>query len=224
MSPGSLLLKRLTDVGVSALLLACLSPLLLGVSLAALVAQGRPVLFLQPRVGRHGRLFRIAKFRSMREEAGPAVTAAGDPRVTPLGRFLRRTKLDELPQLWNVLRGDMSLVGPRPEIPRYVEAAARDFRAIARLRPGLTDWASLAYYDEERLLAAAGGAARYAEVILPRKLALARLYQRRRSWALDLRLLAATALLAVGWRGGMEALAGRDLLRSARQTAVPGLT
>lgn len=221
MSPASLRLKRLTDVVVSTLLLVSLAPVLLGLAGAALLLQGPPVLFRQPRVGRHGRVFRIAKFRSMRVEAGSLVTITGDPRVTPLGRLLRRTKLDELPQLWNVLRGDMSLVGPRPEVPHYVARAARDYRAIARLRPGLTDWASLAFHDEERLLEA-GGSAHYTGVILPRKLALARLYQRRRSWVLDLRLLCATACLAVGWLGGMEVLAGRSLLRRARRAAAAG--
>lgn len=164
------------------------------VSVALLWAfDGRPVFFRQVRSGRYGRPFSILKLRTMRPGAGRSITSAGDPRVTAVGRWLRRTKLDELPQLWNVLRGDMSLVGPRPEVPRYVGAQPRSFRAIADLRPGLTDWASLVFRDEESLLASRSGVPFYYERhLLPRKLALARLYHRHMSPPLDLALVLAS--------------------------------
>lgn len=217
MTSFSLTLKRLTDIAVSAFLLLVLTPVLAGVAGLIRLVDGPPVLFRQERVGRGGRPFHIVKFRTMRALPGAQVTVAGDPRITRLGALFRRTKLDELPQLWNVLLGQMSLVGPRPEVPLYVATAARAFRAIARLRPGITDWASLAFHDEERLLALAGTEDFYPRALLPRKLALARLYQRRRGWWLDLRLLAATACLVTGWRRGANGLAGPRLLVRARR-------
>jgi lipopolysaccharide/colanic/teichoic acid biosynthesis glycosyltransferase len=193
-----------------------------GLVCAALVRaiDGSPVLFRQRRVGRFGRPFEILKLRTMDPGSGPGplVTAAGDPRITALGARLRRTKLDELPQLWNVVRGEMSLVGPRPEVPRYVEARPRDFRAIAGLRPGITDWASLVLYDEEAVLQAhAEDAAFYEHVLLPRKLALARLYQRRLTWGTDLRIVAATAALLAGVRSGAAGGLGPALAARARE-------
>jgi lipopolysaccharide/colanic/teichoic acid biosynthesis glycosyltransferase len=199
------------------LLLLC-APLLLACALLILLTDGPPVLFRQERIGLGARPFRIVKFRTMRAGVGPLVTSAGDARVTPIGRLLRRAKLDELPQLGNVLAGSMTLVGPRPEVPAYVAAHRRLFAGIADLKPGLTDWASLAFRDEEALLAAhAGEPDFYVAVLLPRKVALARLYRRARSRLLDLRLLAATALLAVGAEDGMRRLAGVKLLARARR-------
>ena len=210
--------KRVLDLVLATGLLVALSPVMVGCAFAVWWADGAPVLFRQERVGRHGRPFRIAKFRTMQAAAGSAVTAAADPRVTPLGRILRGSKLDELPQLWNVLVGEMSLVGPRPEVPRYAAGAARGFRAIAGLRPGLTDWASLALRDEERILARhAGDPHFYQEVLLPRKLALARLYQRHRSLGVDLRLIAATGCLGAGFSAAARRLAGPGLLDRARR-------
>lgn len=210
--------KRALDLGLSAGLLVALSPLLAACAAAVWWAEGRPILFRQERVGRSGQPFRVAKFRTMRAAPGPELTAAGDPRITALGRFLRRTKLDELPQLWSVVTGDMSLVGPRPEVPAYVATAARGFRHITGLRPGLTDWASLALRDEERILARHAGEPHfYEEVVLPRKLALARLYQRHLSPGLDLRLIAATACLTAGWAAAADRLAGGKLIARARR-------
>jgi len=210
--------KRCFDVVLSAVLLLALLPLLALCGLLVLLVDGPPVLYRQVRVGQFGRPFRIVKFRSMRSAPGPQLTVAGDHRVTPLGRVLRRTKLDELPQLWNVLVGEMSLVGPRPEVPGYVETQPRGFRAIRQLRPGITDWASLAFADEENLLFAhASDAGFYAQVLLPRKLALARLYQRHRSLSLDLALLGATVALALRLGAPMRRLAGSALLARARQ-------
>ncbi|MDO5629401.1 MAG: sugar transferase, partial [Mobilicoccus sp.] len=150
--------KRMFDVAVSAAGLVLSSPLLAGIAAAVRVDSPGPILFRQTRVGRGGREFAIHKFRTMHVQAPGeqrvSVTAAGDPRVTRVGRVLRRTKLDELPQLWDVLRGQMSLVGPRPEVPEYVAAWDPD-RALVILsvRPGITDPASLAGLDEASELA-----------------------------------------------------------------------
>jgi perosamine synthetase len=199
--------KRAFDLFAAALLAPFV--LLAGLLCAGLVltVDGPPVLFRQTRVGRGGRPFEILKFRTMRPGPGPLVTGSGDPRVTRLGARLRRAKLDELPQLWNVLRGDMSLVGPRPEVPVYVAARARDYRAIAALRPGITDWASLVFEDEESVIRShAGDPEFYERVLLPRKLALARLYQRRLSWRTDLAILTGTVNLVLLRRRGASGL------------------
>lgn len=187
-------IKRAADAGLAVVGGVALSPLLLGCALVLRWRDGTPILFRQPRVGAGGRLFSIVKFRTMRPEPGGAqVTTASDPRVTPLGRVLRRFKLDELPQLWNVVRGEMSFVGPRPEVPVYADRHAAAFRRLSDLRPGITDWSSLSFRDEERLLSqAAGHADFYIAVLLPRKLALARLYRRHASPVLDVRLILAT--------------------------------
>src|SRR5438128_1286834 len=144
--------KRSFDVATSLVLLVLLSPLLLLCGAAVWVADGWPVLFRHERVRRYGRRFHIVKFRTMDHTGGGDLTVAGDPRVTATGRLLRRHKLDELPQLWNVLVGEMSFVGPRPEVARYVAMYARPYRTIHQLRPGITDFASLAFRDEEQLL------------------------------------------------------------------------
>ena len=125
---------------------------------------------------------------------GLEISAADDVRITPIGRVLRRLKLDELPQLWNVIRGDMSLVGPRPEVPRYVDANDPLWTEVLRVRPGLTDPATLRYRDEERLLAAVSGDRdrHYREVVLPAKLRESLAYLRRRSWRTDLSVLLGT--------------------------------
>jgi len=131
----------------------------------------------------------------MRAASGPSVTVAGDHRVTSVGKFLRPTKLDELPQLWNVLKGDMSLVGPRPEVPAYVDLYRDRYRTILTVRPGITDLASIAFRNEEEILSAAPDPIRhYREVVLPSKLDLAEQYIRTRSFALDCRILFQTAL------------------------------
>jgi lipopolysaccharide/colanic/teichoic acid biosynthesis glycosyltransferase len=163
--------------------------------LVALTSRG-PVFFRQERVGRGGRIFRLCKLRTMRvDSAGPQVTAAGDPRITAIGRILRKTKLDELPQFWNVLRGEMSFVGPRPEVPRYVDPGNPLWREILEVRPGITDPVTLTLRDEEALLAGARGDRErfYLETLQPFKLRQYALYLRRRSWWTDLRILLRTA-------------------------------
>jgi len=192
--------KRLFDILLSAAGLALLAPLMAIIALAVVAESGRPVLFAQTRVGRGFRRFRLYKFRSMRNGArGQPITAAHDGRITRVGRFLRATKLDELPQLWNVLKGDMSLVGPRPEIPEYVERFRESYQRILTVRPGITDLASIRFRHEEQELARRADAlAAYEEEILPAKLALAEEYVGRRSLWLDLKILVRTFTAVVG--------------------------
>jgi lipopolysaccharide/colanic/teichoic acid biosynthesis glycosyltransferase len=191
------MLKRFFDVLCAGAGLLLLSPLLLGVALWIKVDSKGPVFFRQQRVGRGGVLFRIHKFRSMFENAplsGPQITIGTDPRVTRAGRFLRRAKLDELPQLIDVLAGTMSLVGPRPEVPRYVAmypSALRD--KILSVRPGITDPASIEYRDESALLARAADPERvYIEQVMPAKLRCAAQYVDHMSLLGDVRLIVAT--------------------------------
>jgi lipopolysaccharide/colanic/teichoic acid biosynthesis glycosyltransferase len=186
--------KRWLDAAAALAGLIVLSPLLLAVAAAVAVLDPGPVLFRQERMGLGLRPFLLYKFRTMRAGgAGPQVTAGGDPRVTPVGRFLRRTKLDELPQLFNVLRGDMSLVGPRPEVRRYVELFRGDYADILSVRPGITDYAAVEYRDEEAVLAACADPEKaYVEKVLPAKIALYRRYLGEIGFWTDLRLLAAT--------------------------------
>ena len=186
--------KRVIDVAAAGAGLGLLWPVLAAAAVAVKLSSPGPVLFRQERVGRHGRPFRILKFRSMRAGAnGPAVTASGDERVTPVGRLLRRYKLDELPQLWNVLVGEMSLVGPRPEVPRYVDRFPADYERILTIRPGITDRAALEYRDEESVLAgAADPEAAYVDVVLPAKIALYHRYLDEMSLRTDLALVLRT--------------------------------
>src|SRR5262249_7178416 len=151
-------------------------PVFLVVAALIKLDDGGPVLFRQQRVGRNLKTFFILKFRTMRVDAekGSAITVKDDTRITRMGRFLRPTKLDELPQLWNVLCGEWALVGPRPEVPRYVDLFRAEYTEILRLRPGITDVASIRYRDESSLLDRAEDAERtYVERILPEKLKLA---------------------------------------------------
>ena len=169
-------MKRTFDFLASSLGLCLLSPLFLLVAIAIRLESPGPVFFRQDRVGKDGENFLIYKFRSMvanASEIGPLITTAGDARITRVGRFLRRTKLDELPQLLNVWRGEMSLVGPRPEVPTYVALYDERQREVLSIRPGITDPASIAYADEEEILGEASDPARvYVEEVLPRKLEL----------------------------------------------------
>ena len=188
--------KRVFDCVTAAIGLLLLSPVLLVLSLLVKLSSSGPVLYRQERIGRGGKPFHIAKFRSMFEDAdncGPQITSAGDRRVTSVGRTLRRLKLDELPQLWNVLNGDMSLVGPRPEVPRYVECYSISQRKVLTVRPGITDPASIAYRQEEQLLGAQPDPDRYyRDVVLPEKLSMNLQYVNRISFFYDLSLLLRT--------------------------------
>ncbi len=202
--------KRLFDLLAAGLGLLLLALPMAAIALAVRLDSPGPVFFRQPRVGRHGRLFRIHKFRTMVRDAerrGPGITVGADARITRVGAWLRRHKLDELPQLIDVLQGTMSLVGPRPELPRYVAHYPRLIgeAATARLlalRPGLTDPASLAFRDEAALLASAADPERcYVETVLPRKLALALGYAERASLRTDLGLILQTLSALLGAAG-----------------------
>ena len=177
--------------------LAVLWPLLAAVAVAIRVRMPDvPVIFRQKRVGRHGRLFTMYKFRSMTVgHGGSSVSVAGEARITPLGATLRRYKLDELPELWNVLTGDMSLVGPRPDVPGYADALTGDDREVLMLRPGITGPASLKYRDEEELLARQPDPARYNdEVIFPDKVRINRYYLHNYSFTKDIQMILCTVL------------------------------
>ncbi len=181
--------KRLFDFTVALLALPLLVLPGLIIALAVWAGSGSPVFFRQERVGRGGRLFRIVKFRTMlvRPAGDSTVTVAGDARMTAVGRFLRRWKLDELPQLWNVLVGDMSLVGPRPDVPGYADRLEGDERRLLQLRPGITGPATLAYRNEEEILAQVDDPVRYNdEVIWPDKVRLNLEYLERASLGRDL--------------------------------------
>jgi lipopolysaccharide/colanic/teichoic acid biosynthesis glycosyltransferase len=188
--------KRLFDVLAAAGGLIVLAPLLLAIALWIRLDSPGPALFRQQRVGRHGHLFDIYKFRTMVERPveGRQLTVGQDPRITHAGRFLRRTKLDELPQLLNVVEGTMSLVGPRPEVPRYVDRYPPAVRqAVLSVAPGITDLAAILYKDENDILGHAQDPERaYVETILPVKLEYYQRYVRERSFWLDLRIICRT--------------------------------
>jgi lipopolysaccharide/colanic/teichoic acid biosynthesis glycosyltransferase len=196
--PGSMPAKRICDLLAAGTGLVLLSPLLLLLACWVRLDSAGPVFFRQQRVGRFGRIFRIHKFRTMYVDAERhgQLTVGADQRVTRAGNFLRKTKLDELPQLIDVVCGQMSLVGPRPEVPRYVEhypPALRD--KILALRPGVTDWASIRMIDENEILGkAADPELAYLEQVLPEKLEYYVRYADTHSLAQDVRIIFATLL------------------------------
>jgi lipopolysaccharide/colanic/teichoic acid biosynthesis glycosyltransferase len=185
--------KRWFDVACTLCGLIVLSPVFLIAVLAIRLSSRGPAFFTQVRVGRHGKLFRIFKFRTMRVESegnGSLLTASGDSRVTPLGNWLRRTKMDELPQLINVLAGDMSLVGPRPEVPKFVAVFTDRQRGILREKPGITGPCANIYLDEEELLASQPDKEQfYTSAILPNKLEIDLTYCEHVAFAKDLRII-----------------------------------
>jgi lipopolysaccharide/colanic/teichoic acid biosynthesis glycosyltransferase len=189
--------RRVFDIVGAGALLIITSPLLLAGAIAVRLDSSGPVIYRGVRVGRNGRRFAILKLRTMawpQPSAGSSITLGNDPRSTRVGRVLRRTKLDELPQFINVLAGDMSLVGPRPEHPEWVEGYSAEQRRLLSVRPGVTSPASLAFADEERLLTGPDWRERYREVILPAKLAIELAYLDRRTLWSDLGVIARTAL------------------------------
>jgi lipopolysaccharide/colanic/teichoic acid biosynthesis glycosyltransferase len=187
-------LKRAMDVLLAGALIVLLLPLLLLAAVLVKLSSPGPILFRQQRVGRGEALFRVYKFRSMRVgSGGPQVTAGNDTRITPAGRRLRQWKLDELPQLFNVLRGEMSLVGPRPEVPRYLPYYTNEQRRVLSVRPGITGVCQLAFRHEETILAAREDPeSYYIHTLLPEKLELDLRYIRERTVFGDLRLLVRT--------------------------------
>lgn len=199
------MIKRAFDIMVSSIGLAIISPLFLFIALAIKLDSPGPVYFRQARVGLYGRTFKILKFRTMAVNAdkyGP-ITMLSDTRITSVGFWLRRFKLDEFPTLFNVLNGDMSIVGPRPELPLYVEQYTRQQKRALSVRPGITDPGTLRFDDEARMLNESDNYERaYLEQILPEKLRLNLEYIDNRSFLYDLRIIFVTLWLTVRRKGG----------------------
>lgn len=191
-----LILKRIFDIVVSFVGLVILSPLFLILAIAIARDSKGPVFFKQTRVGRNGVPFKIYKFRTMVEDAearGMQLTVGDDSRITNVGTFLRKTKIDELPQLINVFKGEMSFVGPRPEVPKYVGLYTEDQRQVLMVRPGITDLASIEYRNESELLATADNPEKvYIEEVMPRKIELNKEYIRNMSLVSDMRIILKT--------------------------------
>jgi lipopolysaccharide/colanic/teichoic acid biosynthesis glycosyltransferase len=193
-------LPRWADVTLSALAFAALSPVLLASMVLVKLTSRGPALFRQQRVGQYGRPFELVKVRTMRVQApGALITERRDLRITPVGRVLRLFKIDEIPQFWNVLRGDMALVGPRPEVPRYVRLDDDRWRTVLSVRPGLTDPVTIALRSEEHLLADVAGDREeyYVKTLLPYKLLGYQAYVRRRTAGADLWVILLTGLSVV---------------------------
>ncbi len=188
-------MKRVFDALFSATTLVLIAPLLLVIA-AVVAAESRGGAFYhQERIGRHGVPFRLHKFRSMQvhREGAQVTLGTSDPRITSVGRVLRNYKLDELPQLWNVVKGDMSLVGPRPEVAKYVALYTDEMREVLTVRPGITDPASIAGFDEgERLEAAADPERYYRDIIMPEKVQQQLAYVRSATFGSDIRIIART--------------------------------
>ena len=191
-------MKRVFDMVMASLGLILFCPLLLVTAILIKLDSPGPIFFRQDRIGKGFRRFRIYKFRTMVEDAsttGRSITAGEDPRITRIGRFLRETKIDELPQLFNVLKGDMTFVGPRPEIPKYVNLFRKDFEEILQVRPGITDLASIKYRNEATILGRAQDPEEeYLRRVLPEKIALAKTYIHNASCFFDLKLIANTVV------------------------------
>ena len=197
MTPG----KRLLDIGLALVLLIVAAPVMAGIALAVLVLDGRPVLYPSERMRAPGQGFTLWKFRTMRPEAGDSGVSGGDKaaRITRTGRFLRRARLDELPQLWNILMGEMSFIGPRPPLRQYAERFPELYARVLRSRPGISGLATLRFHrHEEHLLARARTREEtdtiYCRACIPRKARLDLIYQARRTLCFDLALIGQTAL------------------------------
>jgi lipopolysaccharide/colanic/teichoic acid biosynthesis glycosyltransferase len=190
--------RRAIDLIASAIGLAVVSPVMAIVAILVKLDSAGPVFHVAERVGEGGRIFRLYKFRTMTvgsDRSGPAITTSDDARITRVGRILRRTKLDELPQLLNVLNGDMSLVGPRPESPQYVRLYTAAQREVLKVRPGITGAASLVYRNEAAMLSGADWEQQYVNEIMPHKIAIELDYLARRTLVRDLELMLRTLLV-----------------------------
>ena len=194
------ILRRAFDIACALAGVTLLSPLIAIIIIAIKLDDRGPVFYAQWRVGKNFCVFRVLKFRSMVPEADRQglLTTPSDSRITRVGRFLRQYKLDELPQLFNVLKGDMQLVGPRPEVEQYVERFRLQYEILLRDRPGLTDPATLAYRREDEIFRESGLEQQYLSEMLPDKLRLSLDYQRRRNWLADIQVLTQTALALPG--------------------------
>lgn len=190
------MLKRIFDIVCSFIGLMILSPILLIISLAIIINNGFPVFYFQTRVGKNNRDFKLFKFRTMYKDAdkkGLLTVGGRDPRVTPIGYYLRKYKLDELPQLLNVLFGSMSLVGPRPEVRKYVDMYNDEQKRVLLAKPGITDYASLEYFSENELLAKSPEPEKtYINEVMPAKLALNMKYIEQQNLLVDLSIIFAT--------------------------------
>ena len=195
------IIKRIFDIICSGLGLIVLSPFLLFIAIRIKMESDGPVLFKQIRVGEKGREFKILKFRTMvvdAEKLGRQITVGNDSRITKIGGFLRKYKIDELPQLINVFKGDMSLVGPRPEVPRYVNMYTKEQRRVLDVKPGITDLASIRYRDENELLGKAENPDEfYINTIMPDKLALNMEYINKSNIFLDIYIILKTILKCI---------------------------
>ncbi|MDI9569399.1 MAG: sugar transferase [Pseudomonadota bacterium] len=215
-------MKRLFDICVSLGGLLLLSPMIAAVA-SIIRKDGGPVFYRGERTGLYGKPFRIYKFRTMvvdAEKVGGASTADDDARITSVGKFLRKYKLDETPQLINVLKGEMSIVGPRPEVKRYTDMFSDEEKAILTVRPGITDWASIWNADEGAVLAgAADPDLAYLELIRPMKLKLQLKYVRERSFWVDLKIIFLTLLAVVQ----PESQAVREMRRGHEMTIATGV-
>ena len=212
------MMKRLFDIVASLTGLLLLAPVFAVAACAILFASGRPIFFRQQRMGRNFRPFSIYKFRTMVVDApqrGGPLTTGGDSRVTPVGAVLRKLKIDELPQLVNVLKGEMSIVGPRPEVSEYVDRFHGDYEVILQVRPGITDLASLKYADEAGLLSNFENPQEaYVRQVLPDKIRLAREYLRRASFIFDVHVIVKTLLKLTHLAGSQKNLHGTEIQMS----------
>jgi lipopolysaccharide/colanic/teichoic acid biosynthesis glycosyltransferase len=191
--------KRLFDIFFSIIGIIVLSPLFIVIALIIKLDSKGPIFFRQDRVGRNFREFKILKFRSMAVDStikGPQITVGGDKRITRVGKFLRKYKIDELPQVINVLTGDMSFVGPRPEVPKYVDLFKNEYDKLLSIRPGITDYASFKYSNEERLLSSSEDwEEAYINKVLPEKIKLSSYYiDNRKNILTDLNLIIKTII------------------------------
>jgi len=222
------IVKRLVDLVGSGLLLVVLLPLVLAVAVALKASSRGPVFFRSRRVGFRGEELTMLKFRKMHEGAsGAPLTAKDDARFTRIGRFLAKTKIDEIPQLWNVLTGQMSRVGPRPEDAGFVELRPDDYAEILTVKPGITGLCQLAFAKESEILDSADSVDDYISRLLPQKIALDRRYVQRRSTAMDLRILALRTAVAVLLRRDVSvhrSTAKLTLRRRPKAQAVPILS
>ncbi len=215
--------KRLVDVVVAAPLLLILTPVILVIGATILIESSGSVFYRCRRVGRDGRELDMLKFRKMYDGAqGPALAVSQDERFTRVGSFLARTKLDEVPQLWNVLKGEMSLVGPRPEDPSFVDLYREPYAAILAVKPGITGLSQLAFARESEVLDPSDRVGHYIKAILPQKLGMDQLYASRRSVGMDLRILWWTVSAVVLRREvAVHRETGRLARRAPRPAAAP---
>jgi lipopolysaccharide/colanic/teichoic acid biosynthesis glycosyltransferase len=185
--------KRIFDVATSIIGLIVLLPLFIIIAILIKLNDKGPIFYKQKRIGQNFKPFELLKFRTMvvnADKIGPAVTKDGDPRITKIGKFLRKTKLDELPQLWNVIRGDMSIVGPRPEVEKYIQYYEDDYKEILKVRPGITDYATIKFRNEEEILSKYDNTeSAYIKYVLPEKIKLYKTYIKEISFLTDLKII-----------------------------------